>query len=321
MIYTDEMENKIREIYEEKQAKARFLVSARRDKIYDEIPEIKQIDDEISREGINLTMSAVKGTEYVPGADMDALAQKKADLLEKHGYPRDYMENVYECSICKDAGFVNGKMCSCAKKELQKNMFEYSNIAPSLMKISLDDFVLDYYSDVPNEDGYKPRDRMWFILAKCKEFINDFEKDDVKSLFFFGNTGLGKTFLSAAIAKEVSAKGHSVLYFSAKQLLSMMTEYDFGRIPEKKQLCESVFTADLLIIDDLGSEQQTAYSISTLFDIINSRLLNGKKMIVNTNLAPRDLHTLYSDRIYSRINEFDTLKFIGEDIRVAKKHR
>ena len=249
---------------------------------------------------------------------MNELAEKKEELLEKHGYSKNYMKDVYECGVCKDTGFVNGRMCDCAKKEMQKNMLEYSNIAPSLLKARIEDFSLDYYPDTADENGYSPRDRMGYILAKAKEFINDFEKEDVKSLFFFGNTGLGKTFLSAAIAKEVADKGHSVLYFSAKQLLSMMTDYDFGRIPEKKQLCESVFTTDLLIIDDLGSEQQTAYSISTLFDIINSRLLNGKKMIINTNLSPRDLHTLYSDRIYSRINEFFTLKFIGDDIRILK---
>lgn len=321
MIYTEEIENKIRDIYDEKQSKVRFLIAARREKIYTEIPEIKEIEDAISREGISLAMASLKGTEYVPEKDMDKLAEEKGKLLEKNGYPKDYMENVFECSNCKDTGYINGKMCDCVKKEMQKHMMEYSNIAPTLLNVSLKDFILDYYSDAADEQGSIPRDRMWFIFAKCKEFIEDFGKENVKSLFFFGNTGLGKTFLSAAIARELSEQGYSVLYFSAKQLLSMMTEYDFGRIPEKKQLCESVFTSDLLIIDDLGSEQQTAYSISTLFDIINTRALNGKKMIINTNLAPRDLHTIYSDRIYSRINEFETLKFIGEDIRIIKKYK
>lgn len=318
MIYTDEIENKIKDIYDEKQAKARFLISARREKIYSEIPEIKEIDDAISREGIKLAMSAVKGQEYVAGADMDLLAQKKNRLLKAHGYNENYIDDVFECGICKDTGFINGKMCECAKKEMQKNMLEYSNIAPTLLNVSLEDFILDYYPETADGQGNVPRERMKIILAKCKEFIDDFDNDNVKSLFFFGSTGLGKTFLSAAIAKKISEKGRSVLYFSAKQLLSMMTDFDFGKIPEKKQLCESVFSADLLIIDDLGSEQQTAYSISSLFDIINTRALNGKKMIINTNLAAKDLHALYSDRIFSRLNEFDRLKFIGNDIRVIK---
>ena len=318
MIFTGDIENKIKDLYDEKQANVRFLLSARREKIYSEIPEIKDIDDAISREGINLAMSKIKGQEYVPVEDMNDLAAKKEKLLESHGYSKDYLENVYNCKVCKDTGYVKGKMCECAKKEMQKYMFDFSNIAPSLANISLEDFVLDYYPETADEQGNIPKEKMKFILLKSKEFINDFDKKDVKSLFFFGSTGLGKTFLSAAIAKKIAEKGFSVLYYSAKQLLSMMTDFDFGRIPEKKQICESIFSADLLIIDDLGSEQQTAYSTAALFDIINTRSLNGKKMIINTNLAAKDLHTLYSDRIFSRLNEFERLKFIGNDIRVIK---
>ena len=155
-------------------------------------------------------------------------------------------------------------------------------------------------------------------LEKCEYFIDNFGNHDLKNLFFFGSTGLGKTFLSAAIAKKVLEKGFSVVYYSARQLLAMVTDFEFGKAPEKKEACESVFNADLLIIDDLGSEQQTAVSASTLFDIINTRALNGKKMIINTNLAAKDLHSLYSDRIFSRLTEFERLKFIGEDVRVIK---
>ena len=157
-----------------------------------------------------------------------------------------------------------------------------------------------------------------FILEKCENFIENFNSPEIKNLLFFGDPGLGKTFLSAAIAKKIFEKGYTVLYYSAKQLLTMMTDFDFGKIPEKKEACENVFGADLLIIDDLGSEQQTAFSISALFDILNRRMLNGKKIIINTNLDGKDLSTLYSGRIYSRINEFETLKFIGEDIRILK---
>lgn len=318
MIYSAEIEANVKEVFERKQADARYQISARREKIYSEIPQIKELEEKISKEGIKLTMSALNGQEYVAENDMSALAQKRDALMKEYGYSPDYINDVYSCKKCNDTGYVNGEMCECMKKEYQKFSFAYSNIASSLSNSSLEDFSLELYSEVPDENGDIPRNVMRYILTKSVEFIENFSSDEVKNLFFFGSTGLGKTFLSAAIAKKISEKGFSVLYFSAKQLLSMMTDYEFGKIPEKKELCESVYKTDLLIIDDLGSEQQTSYSISNLFDIINSRMLSGKKMIINTNLAAKDLHVLYSDRIFSRLTEFERLKFIGNDIRILK---
>ena len=318
MIYGGEVESKVKDIFEEKQANARFQIAARREKIYSEIPEIKELEDKISREGARLAISKVKGLEYKPENDLNSLAEKRDEIMKNHGFSPDYFYDVYECKICSDTGYVGGKMCDCMKKEIQKFSLAYSNIAPSLLEVNIEDFNINYYSDAPDEQGNVPRVQMKYILGKCENFIDGFSKKDAKNLFFFGGTGLGKTFLSAAIAKKIFEKGYSVLYYSSKQLLSMMTDFEFGRTPEKKQACESVFTADLLIIDDLGSEQQTSYSAVTLFDIINTRTLNGKKMIINTNLAAKDLHSLYSDRIFSRLNEFETLKFIGKDIRILK---
>lgn len=318
MIYGIEVEAKVKDIFEEKQANARFQIAKRREKIYSEIPEICEIEEIISREGVKLSIASIKGQEHISEADLNALAEKRDSIMAENGYSPDYIYDVYDCKLCNDTGYVDGKMCVCMKKEMQKQSLFYSNIAPALLKVNIEDFNINYYADTPDENGKIPRDEIKYILEKCEEFIEKFGSHDLKNLFFFGSTGLGKTFLSAAIAKKVLEKGFSVVYYSARQLLAMVTDFEFGKAPEKKEACESVFNADLLIIDDLGSEQQTAVSASTLFDIINTRALNGKKMIINTNLAAKDLHSLYSDRIFSRLTEFERLKFIGEDVRVIK---
>ncbi|MFA7637319.1 MAG: ATP-binding protein [Monoglobales bacterium] len=318
MIYSLETENKVKDTYDEKQSKARFLITARREKIYAEIPQIKEIEEQISREGVMLAKASIKGKKYTPQTDIEALAKKRDEIMVQNGYSPDYIYDVYECKSCKDTGYVGSKMCECMKGEYQKQSLAYSNIAPALLDVNIDDFNIKYYSDIPDENGNVPREQMKYILKKCDEFVDEFEKSDVKNLFFFGSTGLGKTFLSAAIAKKIYEKGFSVVYYSAKQLLSMLTDFEFGKAPEKKEACANVYAAYLFIIDDLGSEQQTSFSTSTLFDIINTRMLNGKKLIINTNLGAKDLHSLYSDRIFSRLYEFESLKFIGKDIRVVK---
>ena len=318
MIYTEEALARARDIFDEKQANARFQLAARRDKIYDEIPRIKEIEDEISREGVKMAVCAAKGQEYVPPKTLESLAEERDSLMKAHGYSASYIQDVYECSKCKDSGYINGIMCECMKLQLQKLSLNYSNIAPALMKAGFEDFKLEYYPDKTDAQGINPRKQMKHILERCRNFIECFDSEECKNLLFFGNAGLGKTLLSAAVAKEVFAKGRSVVYYSAKQLLTMIVDYEFGKAPDKKDACEMVYSADLLIIDDLGSEQQNTYTASTLFEIINTRALNGKKMIINTNLSGRDLQTVYSARIFSRINEFETLKFVGNDIRVLK---
>lgn len=318
MIYGSEVEVRVKELFEKKQADARFQIAARREKIYSEIPEIREIEETISREGVKIARASIKGEKYIPETELEVLAEQRDSIMAENGYSPDYIYDVFNCKLCNDTGYINGNMCDCMKKEIQKQSFFYSNIAPALMKVDIEDFNINYYADTPDENGNIPREEIKYILEKCEEFIENFGNHDLKNLFFFGSTGLGKTFLSAAIAKKVFEKGYSVVYYSARQLLSMMTDYEFGKAPEKKEACESIFNADLLIIDDLGSEQQTSISASTLFDIINTRALNGKKMIINTNLAAKDLHSLYSDRIFSRLTEFERLKFIGEDLRVIK---
>lgn len=318
MIYTQEALSRVQDIYDEKQANARFQTAARRNKIYSEIPEVKEIEEKISSEGVKMAIASAKGQEYVPDESLESLGEKRDRLMKEHGYDPDYIQDVYECINCKDSGYIKGVMCECMKKMLQSQSLSYSNIAPALMKAGFEDFKLEYYPDEADAQGVNPRKQMKHILDRCWNFIDNFDCEESKNLLFFGGAGLGKTLLSAAIAKEVFAKGKAVVYYSAKQLLTMLVDYEFGKIPEQKDACEMVYKADLLIIDDLGSEQQNTYTASTLFEIINTRALNGKKMIINTNLSGRDLQTLYSARIFSRINEFETLKFVGNDIRVLK---
>ena len=186
MIYTNDVESKVNDIFEEKQANARYQIAARREKIYSEIPEIKQIEEDISKEGIKITMSSVKGIEYTPLKDIKKLAEKRDELLKSHGYPVDYIQNVYECKKCLDSGYIDGKICDCRLNLLRKESLKNSNIAPALLEISINDFDINLYPDTVDENGNNPREQMLYIFGECDKFIREFGKKDVKNILFYG---------------------------------------------------------------------------------------------------------------------------------------
>ena len=143
--------------------------------------------------------------------------------------------------------------------------------------------------------------------------MENFDKPDTKNLLFYGDPGLGKTHLSAIIGNYLKGNGKTVMYYSAKQLLSMITDNEFSREHPKKEECERAYNCDLLIIDDLGSEHITNASITSFFDILNTRTVNSKRMIISTNLGFKQMAEIYSARIVSRLTEFNIFKFIGID--------
>lgn len=283
------------------------------------VPEILETEERMSAAGLAtikaLGMGAVDAKEYIrklSEINLNAQAQRRM-FLKKAGFPEDWLDVHYSCPKCEDKGFVNGIMCDCFK-DLLKSL-EYKKLCSKLPVGScrFDNFKLDYY---PDGAGTSPRRRMESVLNYCKTYATDFSRRS-PSLLLYGKTGLGKTHLSLAVAGKAVESGYGVIYTSAQNLFNKLEKEKFGRSDGNTE--ETILDCDLLIIDDLGAEFTTQFTVSALYNIINSRELEGKPTIISTNLTPEQLTSTYSERITSRIlSNFVMLYFDGSDIRQIK---
>lgn len=283
------------------------------------VPEILETEERMSAAGLAtikaLGMGAVDAKEYIrklSEINLNAQAQRRM-FLKKAGFPEDWLDVHYSCPKCEDKGFVNGIMCDCFK-DLLKSL-EYEKLCSKLPVGScrFDNFKLDYY---PDGAGTSPRRRMESVLNYCKTYATDFSRRS-PSLLLYGKTGLGKTHLSLAVAGKAVESGYGVIYTSAQNLFNKLEKEKFGRSDGNTE--ETILDCDLLIIDDLGAEFTTQFTVSALYNIINSRELEGKPTIISTNLTPEQLTSTYSERITSRIlSNFVMLYFDGSDIRQIK---
>lgn len=246
------------------------------------------------------------------------LTDEKNKIIKENNIDPDYDKLVYKCSICSDTGYTeSGEKCKCFKQKLIDEAYSNSNMSEMIREQNFDSFSLKYYSEEKTPEGISARDNMVKIFSNCKKFCDTFDTDN-KSLLFYGPTGLGKTFLSSSIAKELMDKGKTVVYVRATRLFSMYEDYRFGRNSDRSVI-DNIYNADLLIIDDLGTEMASVNNVSFLFDVLNERVTFGKKMIINTNLGLGELTKMYSTRFTSRLYEyFNMYKFFGEDIRLQK---
>ena len=257
---------------------------------------------------------AEKYVSQLRNANLEA-QRKRAQLLKENGYPADYLEIKYTCPVCEDKGFVNGKMCMCQKKILRSLAYNRLCSKFPLDKCTFNNFDLKYYPD--NGDDITPYQRMETVLDFCKNYADDFSHNS-PSLLMYGETGLGKTHLSLAIAGTVIKNGGGVIYASAQNILNKLEDEKFGR-SENENTLNSLIECDLLILDDLGAEFSTQFTVSAIYNIVNSRLLGGKPTIISTNLSMKQLETVYTKRTASRIlSEYTLLRFDGSDIRQLK---
>lgn len=294
----------------------------RRNYIYEKYPDYKNADDALAESGMKLARYALNGANEIElgklKSNIKMFSDIKKQILLREGYGAGYIDDVYYCRKCRDTGYINGEMCLCMHELLNKTAASASNISELMSKINFDEFDINYYPDITDENGNNPRKIITNILNASVDFMDKFDSENTKNMLFYGNTGLGKTFLSAAMANSLSKCGKTVMYYSAKDLLRMITDNEFSRDYERKNECVRAYNCDLLIIDDLGSEHITSNSVASLFDILNTRMINSKKMIINTNLNMKELNDIYSARILSRLTEFKIFKFIGNDIRYLK---
>ncbi len=246
------------------------------------------------------------------------LQQQLAELLKNNGYPADYLDSIYTCELCHDTGIAADGRCKCFKDLLKQ--IASKNLSESISSgvCGFDEFDLTLYPEQPSPSlgGLSPREIMTQNFNFCKDYAEDFHLP-CGSVFMSGGTGLGKTHLSVAIAQKVIDKGYSVVYGSAPDILRKIENEHFDR-DSSDDVLSVIKECDLLVFDDLGSEFDTPFYISTICEIINSRLNFGRPSIISTNLSSADIAKRYSDRIASRLLSMKNLYFTGKDIRVSK---
>ena len=311
----------IREEYETKYLLARQRAERRRAEIHALYPEVAEIDRALARTGLSIMEATMQGGDVEQKIaevrrQNEELLAARAMILTEAGFPADYTELKYECEICGDTGFVDFKMCDCMKRRIIEAGYESSGMSNLLATQTFENFSLDYYKADPKEYAYMSR-----VLAIIKDYADTFESGKSGNLFLYGNTGLGKTHLSSAIAKTVIDRGYDVFYVTA---LSMISDFEHSRFgaetgSETGSDTSRYFECDLLIIDDLGSEVINKFTTSTLYNIINGRMNRKLSTIINTNFTQDEFRKQYWDRITSRVfGEYRCLPFMGSDIRRQK---
>ena len=300
--------------------------------VYHKVPEIEDIDARLRAQMGQLVAAAASGGAAAKGKIAEirdanlSLQMRKAELLVENGYPSDYLNDIYSCERCRDTGVYNQGVCSCLQKLYKK---ELSRELSPLMRAgneSFDNFDLSLYPSVYNaEYSCVPAEYMGKVLAACKKFAEDFPAVS-SNLLLAGGAGLGKTYLSACIAREVSSRGSSVCYRTASQAFDSFEAEKFSRDPDEAAAAaksvKRMLDCDLMILDDLGTELVTPASSSALYTLINTRINEKRPMVINTNLTSADIAKKYSPAVASRLEgEFMRLVFIGNDIRLILKSR
>ena len=311
--------------FEEAKTRRAQSFHEREKQIYARIPRIEEIDRELSETMGKIISSALRrGADPRPALhalqeENLALQREKAELLVAAGYPADCLENKPNCARCGDTGWHGDEVCSCLNEFYSRVQNEELSRMLDLGTQSFETFSFRYYSDYP-EFGQKisPRANMERVFDTCRDYAYEFSARS-GNLLFSGDPGLGKTFLSACIARVVSESGHSVVYDTAAHIFSLFEAQKFGRdgdAEERDGDVERMLRCDLLIIDDLGTEMTTAFVVSAFYQIVNTRLMSGKKTIISTNLSPDEIGARYGAALLSRIRgEYRILPFFGEDIR------
>lgn len=310
---------KVNELLAERRAKAETEAGRRREAIHAELPEVEAIDRELSRTGSKVISAIGEGKDAVKAriaeieAESRTLFERRAAALAAAGYPADYTEPRYTCEKCRDTGFVGAEECECRRRALVLAGYESSGVGELLRTQTFETFSPAYNGGSPS---------IMHAFSAVKEYAENFRGDGDGNLLLIGDTGLGKTHLSTAAAGRVIERGFDVRYETVQNMLSDFERWQFYRRGEDDDPTARYFECDLLIVDDIGTEVTNQFTISCLYNLINTRSNRGRGMIFNTNLTQKMLRERYADRITSRLfGEFAVLPFEGRDVRAEKLRR
>ncbi|MCR4907192.1 MAG: ATP-binding protein [Lachnospiraceae bacterium] len=313
-------DNRYREIlhdYEIRHRSAQMDAMKRRHEVEAAFPEFRALSEEISR----LALASAK--EYIQGNDraLDGIREKIAGLstsreklLRAHGYPVNYLKPFYRCSDCEDTGFIGKKRCHCLEQRLSDILYDQSNIRPVLEKENFSSFRLDIYSP-------EVRSEMKTVYEAAKDFVARFGKTGSGNLLFLGRVGSGKTFMTNCIAGALIDRGFSCLYFTSVAFFNLLSDAAFGNSSENsdRERCRDIFDCDLLVLDDLGTENPNSFVRSRLFMTLSERARLQKSIIISSNLTLGEIQSNYNERNLSRIlSNYDIYNFNSDDLRLRK---
>ncbi len=328
------MNNKeIANFYRQEREKNTRLRRENIEKIHQKFPEIAKLDKKIKNINIEVTLLAFSDNDDVLEKldnlhkTRQTLVNQKKTLLIKNNINLKFDERIYTCKLCKDTGNIKeNTKCRCYFQRLKSNFYSNSKIADIFVKQNFDKFNYNLYSDNPKErdpimKNFKsPRDYMRAIVYTAKSLVDNINDPKTFSLYLFGVTGVGKTFLCSSIAKYALDNLKTAEYYSANRLFEVVANYkmkkDASDYEKSKEDYHNIINCDLLIIDDLGTEYTNDFVRSEFFTILNDRLMNNKKFVISSNISPEKISLAYGDRIDSRIiGNFELFKIVSKDLR------
>lgn len=322
MGYSSENVRRVKDIFDNKYKKAQSDAEARKFELWAKLPELRELDCDIASLGFEAVKLTVGGGEGASEKIMKLKEQSlelqaaRGELLKNSGYPIDYTDVHYECEKCGDTGYLEIGMCDCMKKALILAGYESSGIGKLMQTQTFDSFSLDFYRANP-----EIFEKMKHNYEYVKRFAEEFSASKCVNIALFGGTGLGKTHLSTAAARTVIDRGFDVLYVTAVGMIADFEKERFGSGYSDTDV-ESLgryYDCDLLIIDDIGTEVTNQFTVSVLYNVINTRISKQRSTVISTNLTPTELRSRYWDRIVSRIfGEYTPLLFEGTDVRMQK---
>lgn len=286
------------------------------------VPELRAAEDALRACGVRCALAGARGAGRAEAAAALAEARQKRDaLLAASGRSPQALEPKFTCPLCQDTGVAQGKTCQCVRREMQRLRREEIEAMSSLSVTRFDTMKLDYYPNTRDpQTGRSVRQYMAELLADLQDYAAAFDLDS-ENLMLTGNAGLGKTHAALAVAGAALDKGYDVIYISSPDFFSRVETLHFGSDPagEKDALLETVTGADLLILDDLSTEFNSSFVISTLYSLLNDRLGRRRPTILTTNITDGALlEKLYTEKVASRISAFVPYRFLGDDIRLKK---
>ncbi len=332
MGYNGKLLGRAREAQEQLRRKNSEEQRRRTEDTYSRIPRVRTIDSILRQQMVELMRLTISHERDISERltlmeeDNLRLQSERADLLVAAGLPETYTDDIYSCKKCHDSGMDGVSICSCLKRLYNKELTK--ELAPLLRAgdESFATFDLNYYDSTRDtETGISPRACMELVYNTCREYATSFGPKS-PNLLFQGGTGLGKTFLSACIARVVAEGGHSVAYDSMPSALTFFETQKFSRdsseVDDAGATVRHYLNCDLMILDDLGTEMVTTFSVSALYQLINTRLINGKQTIISTNLSNSEIARKYGQPISSRLTgEYAAMPFVGRDIRLIRRER
>lgn len=326
----------ITRIYENRRLAAIEKQEQRKAALYLQYPEFEQLEYQIKLLGVKMSKAILSGSKEETQAvlaEMHTLKERKKVFLSQNHISEKALSIDYICPKCQDRGFITvntrSERCTCYRSLIVDLLYKDFTLDPN-RKMTFEKFQIEYYPDRISKERYgidqSPRDKMKQNYNICRKFVEQFEASSSKNLLLFGSSGVGKTFMCGCIANALMGKGIPVLYLSATDMFHIITAARMGKLSagEEQTKIEDLIQTELLIIDDLGTENLTESRCSEFLEILNKKKgINESRpcrIVISTNLTLSEIVARYSERIGSRIlSEFTYCRFVGDDIRMIDR--